>query len=145
MLATAQALAEVGQPLETDWPYTPDFVSPWSPPALTTAPLIGRMMAGGVAFDDIVISLDQDTPVVLGLVITDAFYRPDAAGLVVERTPDIERGGHAVLAVGYGRNPIGQTAILIRNSWGAAWGQGGHAWLSRDYLARQLHQTATLA
>ncbi|MEH3062563.1 MAG: C1 family peptidase [Methylobacterium radiotolerans] len=102
------------------------------------------MLPGKLGLADIILALDKGTPIVLGLIITDAFFRPDGNGLVPKRDPDPERGGHAVLAVGYGHDPKGQPAILIRNSWGSGWGLAGHAWLSSAYLARQLHETATL-
>ena len=52
-------------------------------------------------------------------------------------------GGHAVVAVGYDDRRIiestdgkvrSQGAILIRNSWGSDWGQGGYGWLPYDYV-----------
>jgi C1A family cysteine protease len=61
---------------------------------------------------------------------------------------DSKEGGHAVVAAGYdddrriqnsapGCEPtIG--AILIRNSWGPAWGDGGYGWLPYDYLRKRL-------
>jgi C1A family cysteine protease len=62
---------------------------------------------------------------------------------------DVQRGGHAVLAVGYDDNhPTlsavghGQTeegkpgALLIRNSWSAQWGDGGYGWLPYEYVTR---------
>jgi C1A family cysteine protease len=103
------------------------------------------MLLGKLGVDGIVAALDKGSPVILGLVITDAFYRPDAAGLIADENPDIERAGHAVLAVGHGIGPAAEPALLIRNSWGQAWGLGGYAWLLRSYVARQLHETAMLA
>lgn len=144
MLATVEALAYDGQPLEVAWPYTPTQAVPWKPPTLTSAPLRATMLQSKLAVPEIIQALDLGTPVVLGLVITDAFFRPDAAGCIPDRDPDVERGGHAVLAVGHGHDTAGRSAILIRNSWGPKWGVGGYAWLSSDYLARQLHETATL-
>lgn len=52
-------------------------------------------------------------------------------------------GGHAVLAVGYdddrsipksdgSSNTTG--AILIKNSWGTGWGEGGYGWLPYQYI-----------
>ncbi len=56
-------------------------------------------------------------------------------------------GGHAVAAVGYDdrlriKNARGgqmsSGALLIRNSWGAGWGESGYGWLPYDYLMRGL-------
>jgi C1A family cysteine protease len=56
--------------------------------------------------------------------------------------------GHAVVAVGYDdtikiRNTqhpkISSTgALLIRNSWGAAWGDAGYGWIPYDYMLKNL-------
>ncbi|MFN9628874.1 MAG: C1 family peptidase [Cyanobacteriota bacterium] len=57
-------------------------------------------------------------------------------------------GGHAVVAVGYNdtikltnKNSGGPTtigALLIRNSWGTGWGDGGYGWLPYDYVLKGL-------
>jgi len=142
--AMRQALELDGQPPENEWPYSLDQVSPWSPPAITTEPLKAVMSKGQLEFDAVTEALNQGTPVILGLVITDAFFRPDNSGMVPDLPSDIERGGHAVLAVGYGVEPAGDLCMLIRNSWGSTWGIGGHGWLTRTYLDRQLFEAAVL-
>lgn len=142
MAAAAKALLDEGQPVEAAWPYTADAVIPWTPPAIASAFHKATLSPGTLDFDGVVAALDAGAPVVLGLVITDAFYRPDAAGAIADVTPDIERGGHAVLAIGHGADAGGEAALLIRNSWGEGWGSGGHAWLPRAYVERQLHETA---
>jgi C1A family cysteine protease len=43
-------------------------------------------------------------------------------------------GGHAVLAVGY---DDAEGRFLVRNSWGADWGQGGHFTLPYAYLTER--------
>jgi len=50
-------------------------------------------------------------------------------------------GGHAVVAVGYDDNKkIGNRkgALLIRNSWGTNWGEGGYGWLPYAYVESKL-------
>ncbi len=144
MVAAAGALADEGQPVETAWPYSPVQVTPWAPPAITTKLHKTAMVPGKLTFGEVVTMLDQGRPVVLGLVVTDAFYRPDASGRIPDQNPDTERAGHAVLGVGHGISADEMAMLLIRNSWGVGWGLGGHAWLSRTYLERQLHETALL-
>lgn len=145
MAAAAAALQDEGQPVETAWPYNSRHLTPWTPPPIASQLYRAVMTLGALDAAGILAALDAGTPVVLGLVITDAFYRPDGAGRVAVRAPDIERGGHAVLAVGYGTDSgTGEAALLIRNSWGPGWGRGGYAWLSRAYVDRQLHETALL-
>lgn len=144
MAAIAAALAEEGQPVETAWPYSSSQALPWTPPSFSNPLFKTTMVPGKPAFADLSVALDQNVPVILGLVITDAFFRPDALGMIPDVTHDPERGGHAVLAAGYGLDPAGQEAVLIRNSWGPAWGLDGYAWLSRSYLDRQLHEIASL-
>ena len=146
MDAAAAALSEEGQPLEAAWVYEPAQLYPptWAPPASVGTLHRATMSIRAPAIGEICDALDAGSTVVLGLVITDAFWAPDAAGIILTPDPDTERGGHAVLAVGHGRDKSGDWFVLIRNSWGDRWGLEGHAWLTGQYLARQLHETALL-
>ncbi|MCX7193324.1 MAG: cysteine protease [Proteobacteria bacterium] len=57
-------------------------------------------------------------------------------------------GGHAIMAVGYDDNLVSKNtnagavatkgALLIRNSWGAGWGDGGYGWLPYEYVLKGL-------
>lgn len=52
-------------------------------------------------------------------------------------TTDRVNGGHAVVVVGYddARDVRGDKgALLIRNSWGDAWGEAGYGWLPYRYV-----------
>jgi C1A family cysteine protease len=72
-----------------------------------------------------------------------------ATGRIPRPSPtDKVVGGHALFAVGYddrititndaAASPTTQGALLIRNSWGTAWGERGYGWLPYQYvLGRQ--------
>lgn len=52
-------------------------------------------------------------------------------------------GGHAIVAVGYNDNihikgSQNYGSLLIRNSWGTSWGDGGYGWLPYDYVLKNL-------
>jgi hypothetical protein len=143
-----ETLRQEGQPEESGWPYLPAVpadLGQWTPPA-TLGERYGRNGAGGdVDLAQISAALDQGRPVMLLTMLSASFFRPTAAGVVdpaPKEGPDPAMR-HAVIAVGHGRAE-GTPAILIRNSWGTAWGLGGHAWLTDRFLKPRLFRTAIL-
>ena len=90
--------------------------------------------------------LDDGRPVLTTMMLSDSFYLPANDGVVdvvPGEGPDPTRR-HAVVAVGQGiRN--GKRLILVRNSWGAGWGIGGHGWLTESFLQPRLMRIAVLA
>ena len=141
MEAAAEALLHDGQPTESHWPYLDAVPVGWAPPAFGDPLFRGTLRVGRLSFDDIVKELEAERPVVLGLLISDVFYVPDADGRVVPAIGDTLRGGHAVLAIGHGSDSGGHF-LLVRNSWGAGWGLNGHACsggtMSRIIFIKQL-------
>lgn len=73
-------------------------------------------------------------PFVFGFAVYESFESPIVAKTGVVPMPKLlERvvGGHAVMAVGYDDT---QKMFIIRNSWGAGWGQKGYCLMPYDYL-----------
>ncbi len=113
MLAT---LKEDGQPLESDWPYLaslPSDLNSYVPPEkVVVFRRDGESRPVGV--DEIIARLDADSPTVMLMMLSDAFYVPDALGVIraaVGEWPDPARR-HAVIAVGYGMLD-GARAVLV--------------------------------
>ena len=48
-----------------------------------------------------------------------------------------------LVSVGYGTHN-GRRVILVRNSWGEGWGQGGYAWLTEEFLGPRVFRLAIL-
>lgn len=98
-------------------------------------------------FDDIVISLSQNKPVIGGFKLTENFYVND--GLVTLKGAqdkngkgnlDSHAGGHAILLIGYIQLPKeykeneGRLCLLAANSWGEGHGQGGYTCLTEKWF-----------
>jgi hypothetical protein len=134
------ALREDGQCVESGWPYmaaVPTPVSAWKPPT-TATPALKRASTVQANTPSAVCSLlDHGKVSVLGIRISTAFYQPNADGQVLLDPSDSDTTNHAVVAVAYGHEG-GCRFILVRNSWGLAWGLEGHAWLAEDYLSPRL-------
>lgn len=144
MLAT---LRGDGQPIEACWPYVAEMfkdVTAWKPPA-SADPIFRRDSENASAtVSGIVGHLDKDQPVLFTMSISPAFYRPDSAGVVASAEALMPKRVHALVAVGHGARGADRL-ILVRNSWGTAWGLNGHAWLDTAYLAPRLLVAATMA
>jgi hypothetical protein len=134
--AARDALEHDGQPVDGDWPYLnnlPKDLTSWKPPA-NIGTLFRRTSAvNGGAFGEVWKAIEGNTPMVVGMTLSDAFIDPDSNGVIDSAEPEDPAINHAVLAVGTGT--LGNKKfILVRNSWGDTWGLAGYAWLSERYL-----------
>lgn len=88
-------------------------------------------------------------PSMFGFTVYDSVSRAENDGGKIPYPAPGEKvlGGHAVDAVGYDDNlkirngdagPETKGALLIRNSWGAGWGDRGYGWLPYDYVVKGL-------
>lgn len=71
--------------------------------------------------------LDADSPVVLSVAFAPDLWFDAATGWLGYDSTAPVVGAHAVLAVA-ATDAAPTPAILVRNSWGAAWGRSGYAW-----------------
>lgn len=139
------ALRDDGQPEEAGWPYlalSPDHAS-WNPPAKVGA--LFRRRGGTIPLGDVIDNLNQGWPVILLSCLSDSFYVPSPEAVVTPATnenPDPHRR-HAIVAAGHG-TWNGEQVVLVRNSWGAGWGDRGYAWLTESFLAPRLYAAAVL-
>jgi C1A family cysteine protease len=93
--------------------------------------------------------LARGVPSMFGFTVYSSISLANTTGKIPFPT-SAERilGGHAVDAVGYddsmkikNTSPGGietTGALLIRNSWGAGWGDQGYGWLPYDYILNEL-------
>lgn len=90
-----------------------------------------------MTFDDMIRCLSEGYPFVFGFQVYSEFESSMVAftgELNLPGPTEIARGGHAVLAVGY---DLEKGQMLVRNSWGPEWGQGGYFTMPFSYISNQ--------
>lgn len=146
---TWKAIARFGFAAEKDWPYRvcsvdsqPDnfaFSSAEKPGGLRYVRLDVRGERGEETL--------RRVKSYLAAGFACAFGFPGNRSLMTEAEipmPNIHdtiEGGHSVMAVGYDDNRRFRSyrgALLIRNSWGAEWAEGGYGWLPYAYVREEL-------
>ncbi len=94
-------------------------------------------------------NLSAGIPAMFGFTVYNSISQAATTGKIPYPTVGEKiAGGHAISAVGYddtikikNTNPGAvetKGALLIRNSWGTGWGDGGYAWLPYDYVLKGL-------
>lgn len=157
---TMGAMALFGVPPEEYWPYSDragDFDK--EPPAFCYAFAQSYRtlqyyrhdppdVLPGAVLERVRTYIAAGHPAMFGFTVYGSIEMADDRG-AIPFPSESERilGGHAVCAVGYDdkmdvTNPSSRTAtkgaLLIRNSWGASWGDGGYGWLPYEYVRRGL-------
>ncbi len=158
---TMGALVLFGVPPEKYWPYSdnPDDIDN-EPPAFCYAfaqnynaikyyRLDPAGTKPGDLRDSIKNRLSEGFPSMFGFTVYSSITQADVKGRIpYPAESEKVQGGHAVMAVGYdnkmkikNKNKGGTEttgAFLIRNSWGADWGEGGYGWLPYKYVLAEL-------
>ena len=157
--STMGALVLFGVPPEEYWPYkVADFDKEptafcyafgqnfqsidyyrLDPPGIDTKVLLNQIRT----------NLAAGLPAMFGFTVYSSISQAERTGKIPYPTKgDKIAGGHAIVAAGYddkmkiknttsgAKETVG--ALLIRNSWGADWGDLGYGWLPYDYILKGL-------
>jgi C1A family cysteine protease len=131
MSAALAAAEEDGQCDESAWPYG-DAAATDATATYYRARGAARTRSGLV--DATRKGLGDGDASLLVLRVTEAWFGVGNDGLIPgPGTADQTAGLHGVVAVGYDDS---RRQLIIRNSWGSGWGDGGYALLSYEYLER---------
>lgn len=91
--------------------------------------------------------LGSNLPSMFGFTVYQSIWSASGGRIPFPGKGDKVAGGHAVMAIGYDDKieiPFSagskktKGALLIRNSWGTKWGDGGYGWLPYEYVLRSL-------
>jgi C1A family cysteine protease len=157
--STLQSLVMFGVPPEDYWPYVAaDFDKEpsaflYSLASNYQALNYYRLDPAGTSkttlLGAIKTNLAGHLPSIFGFTVYSSYTQANAAnkGAMPYPVPtDKVVGGHAVMAVGFndtlqlknaGAGGVATTgALLIRNSWGTGWGDGGYGWLPYEYVLK---------
>ncbi len=156
---TMAALVLFGLPPEKYWPYQTDRYDEEPPAfcyafaqnyqALSYYRLDPPGTSGAAVLKRLKTLLAAGFPAMFGFTVYSSIAQADRSGKIPFPMPgERVEGGHAVLAVGYDdsmkirnaapKSPQTKGALLIRNSWGEGWGDGGYGWLPYDYVLKGL-------
>lgn len=141
--AAAAALANAGQPPEVLWPYDADRdhrLPGYEPSSEAREAGLKRRFKGASSVDPgveaIKSALDDGTAVVLGLLLHAEWFAPMPNGRIEMPPRGADPiGTHAVLVAGYADGEgEGGGRLLLRNSWGADWGDQGYGLIAYAYV-----------
>jgi hypothetical protein len=83
--------------------------------------------------------LNDGYPFVFGLNLYSSFFDPFMqlmGGFMLDPDRENEKmvGAHCMMAVGYIKNYNGKEYLIVQNSWGTSWGDGGYCYIPLSYI-----------
>ncbi len=142
VVAALTGITSEGQATAVQWPYG---APPWpSEPPETAKAADERREPGAFArllefaVDDVARALAQPGAVIASVhFVPEAWVQAGFDGWIDADAGAATAGGHAIVAVGtLAASSDRPAAIIIKNSWGTAWGDGGFGYLTDRYLRR---------
>jgi C1A family cysteine protease len=157
--STMGALVLLGVPPEEYWPYVPEeydkepsafcyaFAQNYQAISYYRLDPLGTSKAA--LLKQIKTNITAGLPSMFGFTVFSSVVQAEKNGMIpFPVNGEKVMGGHAVAVFGYddtvkvkNANPGSvetKGALLVRNSWGAGWGNGGYGWLPYDYVTRGL-------
>lgn len=132
-----KSIAKQGVCSEVTWPYDIAKFKD-KPPGAAYAEATGRRITQykrvAQTEIDIMGTLAGGDPIVFGFNVYSDFESSEVASTGVVNLPTAKEqpvGGHAVLMVGYDE---AAARVIVRNSWGAGWGQAGYFTMPFAYV-----------
>ena len=132
-----KAVATLGAPPETDWPYDIGKFAvkpPDSAYADAKNDLVTAYARVAQVLNQMQGCLADGYPFVFGFTVYESFESPTVAqtGIVPMPSPGEKvMGGHCVVCVGFDDS---KRVFFIRNSWGSVWGLNGYCTMPYEYL-----------
>ncbi len=131
-----KTLAKSGVCMESRWPYVVTRFARKPTPACYREALDHQVTSYQrlLTLEEMLSCLAEGFPFVFGFTVYESFLTPAVEKSGVVNMPGAgERvlGGHAVLAVGYRQ---ADRRFIVRNSWGARWGDSGYCTMPYEYL-----------
>ena len=130
-------LNTIGVCPESMWPYDVTKFAHLPPPTCYKDSTLHRAITGLRVRQDlnqIKQALLNGFPMAFGFTVYESFEGDSIAstGIMTMPSPDEQNlGGHAVLCVGYDDH---KKVFIVRNSWGASWGDKGYFYMPYDYM-----------
>jgi C1A family cysteine protease len=106
--------------------------------------------SGSALLNQVKLNLSNGLPSMFGFTVYSSYNQAKTNGGCFPYPASRESlvGGHAVLAVGYDDTKVIRNtsaggiettgAILVKNSWGTSWGDGGYGWIPYQYITAGL-------
>jgi len=132
-----KSINKIGVCPETDWPYDiSTFTTKPSDKCYEVAKNHKSVKYEKIVheFEHLQDCIASGFPFVFGFSVYESFESPEVAKTGIMPMPKNDEkllGGHAVMAVGYDDN---KGYFIVRNSWGAEWGDNGYFYMPYEFI-----------